>query len=78
MSLAAVTQYGWALKDASPALKGDLWVVLAAVTRYGWSLQYASAALHDNDWLQHVRIHIHGCECHSCRLFLARNKHVHV
>eukprot|EP01047_Picozoa_sp_COSAG01_P024195 COSAG01_NODE_1488_length_10130_cov_17.546388_2_plen_926_part_00 len=46
--LAAVTQCGYALKHASPALQNDQEFVLAAVAQSGSALQHASAALQNN------------------------------
>ena len=43
--LAAVNQYGWALRYASAKLKNDKDVVLAAVKQDGRALRYASDKL---------------------------------
>jgi len=43
--LAAVKDYGLALKQASPALQADRQVVMAAVKNNGMAIDYASPAL---------------------------------
>ena len=47
--LAAVQQYGHALKQASSELRTDTEIVLAAVTQYESALQYATRFLCDDE-----------------------------
>ena len=46
--MAAVSNYGYALKYASDKLRGDYDVVFAAVKNNGLALQYANELLADN------------------------------